>query len=154
MNIVGKKVTLRINDRGPYVDGRDMDLSLASFTSIAERSRGVLRNVTFKRLGDVSLVSQCGDAPRMYQKRITRDVRFNRGVPHTYGVNEELVLRANRFFVIRGITYPGGHFVRMQDFVGKKEKFSFIPSVPGQYIFLIGTGFGREREMRMVVGSC
>ena len=30
----GKSVTVRINDRGPFVQGRDMDLSLASFVLI------------------------------------------------------------------------------------------------------------------------
>ena len=28
-----KTVTVRINDRGPYVEGRDMDLSVAAFTT-------------------------------------------------------------------------------------------------------------------------
>jgi rare lipoprotein A (peptidoglycan hydrolase) len=50
----GKSVIVRINDRGPYVKGRDMDLSLAAFTTIAERSQGKIR-ATFERLGDVNL---------------------------------------------------------------------------------------------------
>lgn len=52
----GKSVTVRINDRGPFVKGRDMDLSLGAFTAIAERSKGKIR-ATFERLGDASLVS-------------------------------------------------------------------------------------------------
>lgn len=51
----GESVVVRINDRGPYVEGRDMDLSLASFTLIADRSQGKFR-ATFERLGDASLV--------------------------------------------------------------------------------------------------
>lgn len=37
----GKTVTVRINDRGPYVDGRCLDLSLAAFEKIASTSAGV-----------------------------------------------------------------------------------------------------------------
>lgn len=51
----GKSVIVRINDRGPFVKGRDMDLSLGAFTSIAERSKGKIR-ATFERLGDFRLV--------------------------------------------------------------------------------------------------
>src|SRR3990167_3977238 len=47
-----KSVIVRINDRGPYVEGRDLDLSLGAFTSIAERSKGKFM-ATFERLGDV-----------------------------------------------------------------------------------------------------
>ncbi|MBB6171793.1 rare lipoprotein A [Nocardiopsis mwathae] len=38
----GKSVTVRINDRGPYIAGRCLDLSTASFTSIASASQGVV----------------------------------------------------------------------------------------------------------------
>jgi rare lipoprotein A (peptidoglycan hydrolase) len=53
----GKSVTVRINDRGPYADVevRHMDLSLGAMLKLAKRSQGVLRNVTFERLGDADL---------------------------------------------------------------------------------------------------
>jgi len=38
----GKSVTVRINDRGPYIAGRCLDLSTASFTQIASSSAGVV----------------------------------------------------------------------------------------------------------------
>jgi len=149
----GKQVTVRINDRGPYVDGRDMDLSLAAFEKIADHSQGVLR-ATFRRLGDEQLIDTCTHTVRRYQKRITRDVRFHRGVPHSWNIYEKISLGANRWFVVRGITYPDGSFVRTQDFVGTKERFHFIPSKEGEYVFNIGTVDGRLREMRMEVHSC
>lgn len=37
----GKSVTVRINDRGPYIAGRCLDLSTASFSVIASPSQGV-----------------------------------------------------------------------------------------------------------------
>ncbi|MDA8369999.1 MAG: septal ring lytic transglycosylase RlpA family protein [Nocardiopsaceae bacterium] len=37
-----KSVTVRINDRGPYIDGRCLDLSTASFEKIASPSQGVV----------------------------------------------------------------------------------------------------------------
>ncbi|ASW53007.1 septal ring lytic transglycosylase RlpA family protein [Plantactinospora sp. KBS50] len=36
----GKSVTVRINDRGPYIDGRCLDLSRAAFADIASLSQG------------------------------------------------------------------------------------------------------------------
>ena len=80
-----KSVVVRINDRGPYVHGRDMDLSKASFLEIAPEGQGVLR-ATFERLGNVELVDACKEHQRFYQKRITRDVRFFRGVPHDFTI--------------------------------------------------------------------
>ncbi|MFC3997520.1 septal ring lytic transglycosylase RlpA family protein [Nocardiopsis sediminis] len=38
----GESVTVRINDRGPYVDGRCLDLSTASFEKIASADQGVV----------------------------------------------------------------------------------------------------------------
>jgi len=148
-----KSVIVRINDRGPYVDGRDMDLSAAAFEEIANHSQGILV-ARFQRLGDETYVDTCAQEVRRYQKRITRNVRFHRGIPHTWNTGETLYLGANRYFVVRGVTYPDGHFVRMQDWVGPKERFHFTPSVGGEYVFLIGNKDGRLREMRMSVRSC
>jgi rare lipoprotein A len=36
----GKSVIVRINDRGPYVDGRCLDLSRAAFAAIASVGQG------------------------------------------------------------------------------------------------------------------
>ncbi|MFD0776865.1 septal ring lytic transglycosylase RlpA family protein, partial [Streptomonospora algeriensis] len=38
----GTSVTVRINDRGPYIAGRCLDLSTASFEQIASASAGVV----------------------------------------------------------------------------------------------------------------
>jgi rare lipoprotein A len=38
----GKSVVVRINDRGPFVAGRCLDLSLAAFAAIANLSTGVI----------------------------------------------------------------------------------------------------------------
>jgi len=148
----GKSVTVRINDRGPYVDGRDMDLSVASFVTIAPRSQGLLR-ARFERLGDVSLVEGCGARLR-FQQRLTRDARFQRGIPHQWKTGKQMILKANRWFVVRGITYPDGTIVRMQDWVAPEEAFSFTPSVPGRYTFLFTTQEGRRRDMRMHAVEC
>ncbi|MFZ9204422.1 MAG: septal ring lytic transglycosylase RlpA family protein [Candidatus Nanopelagicaceae bacterium] len=37
----GKSVIVRVNDRGPYVGGRDLDLSYGAFSSIAHPGQGV-----------------------------------------------------------------------------------------------------------------
>ncbi|OGJ60929.1 hypothetical protein A3C37_00495 [Candidatus Peribacteria bacterium RIFCSPHIGHO2_02_FULL_53_20] len=155
-----KSVTVRINDRGPYVDGRDMDLSVVAFITIAERSKGVIR-ARFERLGDATLVSGCSlpdgqevtEAPR-FQKRLTRDVHFQQGIPHRKAAGAPLVLKANKWFVVRGVTYPDGRFVRMQDWVSPEEQFTFVPSMPGEYLFLFATAKGLKRQMRMEVVEC
>ena len=165
----GKSVTVRINDRGPFVEGRDMDLSLAAFLLIEERSKGIV-NVRFDRLGDAYMnpavpatptapksaaPASCENkAARKYQRRIVRDVHFNRGIPHTFAVGENLHLEANKAFVIRGVRYPDGTFTRMQDFVIPGESFTFTPSMEGEYTFSVGSGKGRLRQMKMKVSSC
>jgi rare lipoprotein A len=45
----GKSVTVRINDRGPYVDGRCLDLSRAAFEAISSLDAGVA-NVRYEVL--------------------------------------------------------------------------------------------------------
>jgi rare lipoprotein A len=39
----GKKTTCIVNDRGPYVEGRILDLSREAFSEIASISDGVIR---------------------------------------------------------------------------------------------------------------
>lgn len=46
----GRSVEVRINDRGPFITGRDLDLSAAAFARIAPPAAGVLR-VQVRRLG-------------------------------------------------------------------------------------------------------
>ena len=130
-----------------------MDLSRAAFEEIEERSRGILK-ARFERLGNEELIDKCTNERRRYQKRITKNVRFHRGIPHTFSVDEALYLGANKWFVVRGVTYPNGRFERMQDFVGPKERFVFTPRENGQYTFIVGTVEGRQREMRMNVKTC
>ena len=38
-----KSVTVRVNDRGPFVAGRDLDLSYGAFSKIASPSQGVVK---------------------------------------------------------------------------------------------------------------
>lgn len=147
----GKSVVVRINDRGPYVSGRDMDLSLGAFTSIEDRSKGKFR-ATFQRLGDVNLVGHCGESPQ--QQRLSRDVILTRGVPHYLRLGEVLTLESTSPFVMRGVTYPDGNATRFQDFIMKGEHYEFKPSVEGLYTFKIGTKEGKTREMTMEVVNC
>ena len=149
----GKSVVVRINDRGPYVHGRNMDLSLAAFEKISPLSTGIIK-AKFHRLGDVDAVSGCTDRQRIYQKRITRDVRFHRGVPHTYDMGRQLALGSTKWFVVRGITYPDGRYVRLQDYIAPEERFLFVPSLSGKYTFHVGTKHGHLREMTMNVLQC
>lgn len=149
----GESVVVRINDRGPYVHGRDMDLSKASFEQISHTGAGVIR-ATFERLGDPELIDRCEQKERVYQKRIVGDVHFFRGVPHTFGQHDQLILQSVRPFVVLGITFPDGQYLRIQDFVLPKEKYRFTPDIEGRYVFHIGDTLGGLREMRMQVTGC
>ncbi len=161
----GKSVTVRINDRGPYVDGRSMDLSLAAMEVIADRSQGVLRNVRLERLGDKDIVNgngfeqvvMCPNQPvrKRYQNRITREVRFHRGVPHILVLGESFTLGSTKPFVIRSVTLPNGRIDRLEQWIyHDNERFTFQPTERGEYRFKIGTAFGNSREMRMYVKGC
>jgi hypothetical protein len=147
-----KSVTVRINDRGPYVDGRDMDLSLAAFTAIEDRSKGKFM-ATFQRLGDVNLVGECsGNSPQ--QQRLSKNVILDRGVPHRWMLGDTLVLSSQKPFVIRGMTYPDGNSEKFQNFVLPGETYEILPSMEGDYTFRLGTIDGRMREMTMGVVKC
>lgn len=39
----GKSVEVRINDRGPFIQGREVDLSKAAFSKIAPLTQGVVK---------------------------------------------------------------------------------------------------------------
>lgn len=39
----GKSITVAVSDRGPYIAGRDLDLSIGAFSKIAPTSQGVAR---------------------------------------------------------------------------------------------------------------
>lgn len=149
----GKSVTVRINDRGPFVEGRDMDLSFAAFTSLVPRSRGKLGQVTFERLGDATLISRCRD-DRPRQQRITRETILTLGVPHTQPVGEVLRIESAHAFVVRGIVYPDGNSLPLQDWVLPDEAFSFTPAVPGRYGLILGSVDGKRRTMEMEVVEC
>ncbi|MGA1710386.1 MAG: septal ring lytic transglycosylase RlpA family protein [bacterium] len=45
----GKTVVVRVNDRGPFVAGRDLDLSYGAFKQIAPPSQGIAK-VCYKTL--------------------------------------------------------------------------------------------------------
>lgn len=153
-NIENKKsIIVRINDRGPYVEGRNMDLSLGAFGKIAHHGEGLLR-ATFERLGDKDLIDRCEQRQKRYQKRITRDIHFFRGVPHTFSLGEQLVLQSRRPFVIQGITFPDQQYLRVQDFVLPEEKYRFTPDMPGLYEFHVGDTLGSSRVLRMNVSQC
>lgn len=147
----GKSVVVRINDRGPYVKGRDLDLSLGAFTTIAERSKGKIR-ATFQRLGDASMVGVCG--PSRYQQRVWRMVILSPGVPHALALGQTIVFQGNQSFLVESVRYPDGQTTRLHRWVRSGEAYPFIPSVEGAYMFRVGAEAGRTREMRTIVRTC
>jgi rare lipoprotein A len=44
----GKSVRVRINDRGPYIKGRSIDLSASAFEAIEDPQRGIIKDIIIK----------------------------------------------------------------------------------------------------------
>lgn len=149
----GKSVTVRINDRGPYVEGRDMDLSLAAFITIEDRSKGILR-ATFQRLGDAALVDLCGDKDPRRAVRITKGVHLIGGVPTTLPLGKDIAFRSTRPFVLRYVRYPDGAVTFLEDWILPGESHPFMPGVAGEYTFALGSVGGRTRELKMRAIEC
>lgn len=147
-----KSVTVRINDRGPFVEGRDMDLSLAAFTTIAERSQGKI-NARYERLGDITLAGPCANLGNE-QKRIFRKVILTRGVPQVMELGGTLTLTAKVSFVVLEQRYPDGESDVVQDWVFPGETYTLTPSIEGTYRFLLGTREGQRKVMVMQVAKC
>lgn len=148
----GKSVVVRINDRGPYVEGRDLDLSLGAFTSIAKRAEGKI-NVTIQRLGDATLAAQCNpDSPQ--QQRVAKDTVLQPGVPHTLQLGNEVFIRSIAPFVVRSVTYPDGTVAKLENWILPIEAYTMKPSMEGLYVFHIASRNGRARDMEMNVVQC
>lgn len=108
----GKSVKVRVNDRGPYVEGRIVDLSKAAFESIAPLSRGVI-NVTIQTTDPPDGSQGTGTDPllgadllsaapktscpeknslRFYPKTSFDQITLDREIPNTVALGEVLVL--------------------------------------------------------------
>lgn len=47
--VTGRKVTVTVNDRGPYIAGRGIDLTYAAFKAISDTNKGVTEVCLVKR---------------------------------------------------------------------------------------------------------
>ncbi len=148
----GKSVVVRINDRGPFIQGRDIDLSLAAFTSIAERKRGKIR-IRLERLGDITLARQCGEEHR-FQRRVGPHVLLSPGVPWSLRLGTDLRLQSENFFAVLDVIYPDGNTLDIQQWLGPSEQFAFTPSIPGKYSIYLRSTDDRRRRLEFEVHDC
>ena len=145
-------VVVRVNDRGPYVEGRGLDLSVAAFQAIAPGDSGVIP-VTIERLGDASMIGPCTKEQR-YARRVVPGVAITPGIPNVLRLGQELRIQSRKWFVVRSITYPAGDTERFEDWVAPGEEFTLKPSVAGDYVFELGGQNGRSRTVTMEVADC
>lgn len=145
-------VIVRVNDRGPYVEGRGLDLSVAAFQAIAPGDSGVIP-VTIERLGDASMIGPCTKEQR-YARRAVPGVVITPGIPNVLRLGQELRIQSRKWFVVRSVTYPGGDAESFQDWVAPGEEFTLKPSVAGEYVFELGGQNGRSRSVTMEVADC
>ncbi len=146
----GKSIDIRINDRGPYVSGRDMDLSRAAFGRIGSLSRGVLTNVTFERLGHATEVKSSCSRTR-YRRRLGNTLLFP-GFPTIVEKGTVLEITANNDFRVLQMRKPRSRPIRSREWTDRLE-ISF--DQVGTYTFVLHEDGGRRRRFRtMVVNSC
>ncbi|MBT4021745.1 septal ring lytic transglycosylase RlpA family protein [Candidatus Peribacteria bacterium] len=146
------EIVVRINDRGPYIDGRDMDLSHAAFKKIGNEDSGILRNVTFERLGSSEVVSSCRKS--RYRKRLGRTI-LDPGIPTTTTIGTKLQLSANRSFKMLMMRIPGKRSVRMKEWTRRGEEISISFDREGTYVFVMHEDSGKRRRFRTKVsGGC
>ncbi len=144
----GKEVTIRINDRGPYVDGRDMDLSLTAFEVLAPRSQGVLTNVTFERLGSAVETSTCPDP--VYFHRLGRTI-LSPGIPRIITPGTVLLLSADQSFRLLQMRAPGRAPVRSREWTRRGETLEVRFDQVGTYSFIFHEDAGQRRRFRTEV---
>ena len=146
----GKEVVVRINDRGPYVDGRDMDLSLAAFETLTTRSAGILRDVTFERLGSAEIVNACL-AP-FYQRRLGH-ILLTPGIPRTVTQGTHIALSADQSFRLIQMRGPGMKPIRSASWTGRGETIAISFEKPGRYSFVLIGDDGRRRRFHTQVSG-
>lgn len=63
----GKSVNVTINDRGPYIKGRVLDLSRGAFRTIEDERKGVLKNIKIE-------IVELGLGQRIKNKTIRKEI--------------------------------------------------------------------------------
>jgi rare lipoprotein A (peptidoglycan hydrolase) len=140
-----KSVTVRINDRGPYINGRDMDLSRAAFQRISDLSHGILKDVTFERLGNAETVTTCPNI--RYQRRLGR-VLLSPGIPRVAPKGTTIMLSANRSFRMIQMRAPLSRPVRSSKWTGRGQGLEIKFEKEGIYTFIIHEDSGKRRRFR------
>lgn len=145
----GKSVDVRINDRGPYVSGRDMDLSRAAFGRIGSLSHGVLTNVTFERLGHSTEVKSSCSRTR-YRRRLGKTL-LSPGFPTVIEKGTTIEITADNDFRVIQMRKPRSRPVRSWEWTDRLEiSFDRV----GVYTFVLHEDGGRRRFRTRVTHSC
>ncbi|HLD08125.1 MAG TPA: septal ring lytic transglycosylase RlpA family protein [Candidatus Peribacterales bacterium] len=144
----GKSVTVRINDRGPFIEGRDMDLSRTAFQRISSIDHGVISNITFERLGSATETvegSLCGDS---YFQRRVGDTLLTPGIPAIIAKGTTLEITGDRAFRALLLRIPGARAKRSDDW---KESLTLSFEKVGTATIVLHTESGRKRRFKVNV---
>lgn len=141
----GKSVIVRVNDRGPFVAGRSMDLARAAFEQIASTSQGVLHDVTLERLGNTDIVSACPE-PR-YQRRLG-STQLTPGIPNIATVGTVIELTGDNSFRLIQMRKPGAAPVRSREWT---DELTINFESEGTYTFVLHEDGGGRRRFRTKV---
>ena len=145
----GKSVIVRVNDRGPFVAGRSMDLARAAFEKIASLSSGVLHNVTLERLGNAEILNAC-PASR-YQRRLGA-TQLTPGIPNIATVGTVIELTGDNSFRLIQMRKPNAPPVRSREWT---EELTINFDTEGVFTFILHEDGGSRRRFRTkVIGQC
>ena len=148
----GKSVTVRINDRGPYVEGKNMDLSRAAFSRIASIGHGVIGNITFERLGSAVELADDALCTDTYFQRRVGETLLTPGIPAIIPVGTILTITADHSFLPVLVRLPGRRVKRSEEW---KKTLTLSFANEGTATFVIQTDSGRKRRLKtQVVLGC
>ncbi len=137
-----KSVVVRINDRGPYVDGRIIDLSKAAFEVLAPASRGVMP-VLLEVISESTPLGPAADCTGedtglTIEEDYYSGIQLFHPIPDTY--------RENEIFVISGEVTEDPPPDIVSVFYGTKEKKRLFRGVTSGKIFSIPVFFPESGE--------
>lgn len=146
----GLSVVVRINDRGPFVEGRDLDLSAASFQKITGGKTGV-RKMRIERLGDVSMVGACFKPPSLQKTLGT--LTLDPGIPTVVPMGKSVEVRSSRTFFVQSTLSPNGT-LQVDRWVPAGEAFILTPTEKGRHAVTMANTEGVKRRFTFNVVQC
>lgn len=140
----GKKVIVRINDRGPFVGNREIDLSRAAAEALGMIGQGIAR-VSIKRVGQQEVATETNDSQswkpvesqsnseNLYNEALTPNQSNEQTIKETYQAQRKMVYMPTTSEQTKGVLWriQVGSFAREENalqLVIKLREIGFEPA--------------------------